>query len=79
MANPKVKRLRRLMAQVVNHQIRSMAKMEEIAKTFGEFHADYQEMLELIATNCALTMKWCKDVSEKAWGYWPNDLNSWLK
>lgn len=51
----------------------------EISEVFGEFHTDYAQMFDLIANNCMMTIEWIKVVAIKAWGYFPDDINTWLK
>lgn len=79
MTQAKKKILRRKIAQALNHQMKTVELLIYIATTFGEFHADYEEIFELIANNCMLTIEWIKSIAIKAWGYIPDDINTWLK
>lgn len=79
MAPQKKKMLRRKIAQCVGHQMKTVYLLVEISEVFGEFHTDYSEMFNLIANNSMMTIEWIKTIAIKAWGYFPNDINTWLK
>lgn len=79
MTQAKKKILRRLIAQSINHQRRSVEKLVRISEMFGEWHEDYAEMFDLIANNCMMTIEWLKSIAIRAWGYIPDDLDTWLK
>jgi hypothetical protein len=79
MSQQKKKRLRRKLAQCVTYQQKTIENLLEVAEIFGEFHDDYKEMFEVIATSCGLTLELIKRVCEHAWGYFPNDFHTWLQ
>lgn len=71
--------LKRRMAQAYVHQMRTIEILLEVAKIFGEWHKDYEEMFILIATMCGYTMSLIKKVCTHSWGYFPDDVQTWLK
>jgi hypothetical protein len=79
MSQKKKKQLRRKIAQCVGHQMKTVVLLAEVAEVFRESHQDYAEMFTTIANNCMITIEWIKGVAIHAWGYFPDDINTWLK
>lgn len=71
--------LKRHLAQAYIHQMRTIEILLQVATVFGEWHSDYAELFQLIATNCYITMQAIKDVCIHSWGTFPDNIKSWLK
>lgn len=67
------------MAQAWQHQARTVEIMLDMAALFKEAHPEHAEFMQAIAQSAYVTMDFIKDVSIKCWGFWPEDINSWLK
>jgi len=79
MARQNKKVLRRKIAQAWQHQARTVEIMTDMAVMFDEHHKDYAEYMQAIAQSAYITMEFIQDVATKAWGYWPEDVETWLK
>lgn len=79
MTQAKKKIMRRKAAQCIGHLMKAIECIIEIREFFLPFHADYSEMFELTCSGIMFIMEEFKSVCIKAWGYFPDDLNKWLK
>jgi hypothetical protein len=79
MANPKQKIMRRKMAQAVNYQLKAIAVLLDVRELFNEFHPEWDELFTAICNNCMITVGFIKELAVRAWGYFPEKLDSWLR
>jgi len=79
MSAQKKKMMRRKLAQAYQHQMRTVELLVELGEIFGEFHMDYYEQFLAISQMSMTVMKFIKSIGIHAWGYFPEDINKWLK
>jgi hypothetical protein len=75
----KKKYMRRKVAQAIGHQMKSLECMLEVGAFFFEFHPEWKPFFDAICNNCMMTIGFIKDLAIKAWGYFPDELDKWLK
>jgi len=75
----KKKMLRRKIAQAFQHEQRTVEIMLELGEIFGEHHKDYEEYFQAIGQCSLVVMGFIQDVAVKAWGFWPDNIETWLK
>ena len=67
------------MAQCYQHQARSVEILLDMAEEFAEHHPDYTEFMQAIGQSIFVNMGFIEDVCKKAWGYFPENIETWLK
>ena len=67
------------MAQAWQHQKRTVELMLDMAEEFERWHPKYTQVMQAIAQSCYVVMAFIEKVSTFAWGYFPEDINTWLK
>jgi hypothetical protein len=78
-ANQKQKYMRRKMAQSITYLQKSIDALLEVKELFVEFHPEWDSLFIAIANSCVITIGLIKSLCEKAWGYFPDNLETWLK
>lgn len=71
--------MRRKMAQAVKHQMQTISCLLDIRELFVEFHPEWDELFTACANNCMISIGFIKRICVLAWGFFPEDLASWLK
>ncbi len=71
--------MRRKLAQAYQHQMRTVELLVELGEIFGEFHMDYYEQFLAISQMSMTVMKFIKGIAIHAWGYFPDNIQTWLK
>ena len=71
--------MRRKIAQSFGHQQKAIQALLEVRELFVEWHPEWSDLFTAICNNCVITMGFIKDLGVRAWGYWPESLDSWLK
>lgn len=76
---PKRKRdmIKRRMAQAIYGVDRSLMFLKELHEMFSGVHDDYAQYLELICVSLINTQEMMKDFWVKAWGTFPEDIDSY--
>lgn len=75
----KKKYMRRKIAQAIGHQMKSIDCLIEVREFFDEFHPEWAELFNGIANNSLITISFIKSLAIHAWGFFPDNLNTWLK
>jgi hypothetical protein len=75
----KKKLMRRKVAQAIGHQMKSIECMLIVSDFFAEPHPEWIPFFTAICNNCIMTIQFIKSLAIKAWGYFPDDLDKWLK
>jgi hypothetical protein len=76
MASKKV--MKRKAAQSITHLVDSANAITELREIFIEAHPEYAEFFDFTVTGICVMIDELKKVYAKAWGYFPNDVTSWL-
>lgn len=79
MAQAKKKYMRRKAAQAVKHQMNCIACLIELKELFVEFHPEWDELFIAICNNCSISIAMIKTLCVRAWGVFPDKLDTWLK
>lgn len=75
----KKKYMRRKIAQAYGHQQKAIECLLEVREMFTEWHPEWSDYFTAICNNCVLTMTFIKALGTRAWGYFPESLDAWLK
>lgn len=75
----KKKWMRRKIAQAYGHQQKCIECLLDVRELFVEWHPEWSDMFTAICNNCIITMGFIKDLGIRAWGYFPESLDAWLK
>lgn len=51
----------------------------ELQEYFGEFHDDWKEMFQVQAETLVFVLTVMERIYTLAWGYFPENLETWLK
>lgn len=79
MANSKQKYMRRKIAQTITYIQKAVDNLLEVRELFNEYHPEWDELFTAICNNCVMTISFIKSLCVKAWGYFPDNLDAWLK
>lgn len=79
MSPSKKKYMRRKMAQAIGHQMKCAECVMEVHDYFVEFHPEWGLYFKAIGNCCFITIDFIKSLCIQAWGYFPDDMNKWLK
>lgn len=79
MGQAKKKIMRRKAAQAYQHLMRAIECLLFLQDIFIEHHPDYAELFNVICTGINVFMEQLEKTFTRAWGYFPDDLNKWLK
>ena len=71
--------MRRKMAQAFGHQQKCIECLLEVRDLFAEWHPEWSLMFNAICNNCLITTEFIQSLCIRAWGYFPETLDSWLK
>jgi len=70
--------MKRKAAQSVDHLFKSGVAIFELRERFDEDHPDYAEFFDYSITAISLLCDQLRGVYAKAWGYFPDDLSTWM-
>lgn len=79
MTKPLRKQMKRKAAQAVQHSQRICENMMFIREQFIDGHPDWIDLFDLIINNQLMQISFIKVLSTKAWGQFPDNLDTWLK
>lgn len=79
MGQAKKKILHRKAAQVYKHLMSAIEGLIELRDYFGEFHSDWAAMFQVVLDSLMMLMQTLERLYTIAWGYFPDDINTWLK
>lgn len=75
----KKKFMRRKIAQAYGHQQKAIECLLEVRELFVEWHPEWSDLFTGIGNNCIVTMGFIQKLGIRAWGYFPESLDAWLK
>jgi len=75
----KKKFMKRKIAQAFGHQQKSVQCLLEVRDLFAEWHPEWSPMFNAICNNCLMTGEFIEKLATRAWGYFPETLDTWLK
>lgn len=75
----KKKFMKRKIAQAFGHQQKSVQCLLEVRDLFAEWHPEWSPMFNAICNNCLMTAQFIETLGTRAWGYFPETLDTWLK
>lgn len=75
----KKKYIRRKLAQAIGHQQSCVSCLLEVREFFVEYHPEWEELFVSIGNMCMMSIGFIRTVGIRAYGYFPENINTWLK
>ncbi len=73
------KQMKRKIAQSVQHSQRICENIMFIREQFESGHPEWLDLFDLLINNQLMQMRFMVNLSVKAWGHFPEKLDTWLK